>query len=619
MRGGPRFIVIAALLGAPVVGASLAAPTATGGQEPGYQAPANWKQGVEYRIEARLDEAEQTLHARARLRYRNDSPDTLRAFYLQLHLNAFRPNSAWATRDLAFGVTTFQDLDLDEHAFERIRELTVNERVVLLRFPYAPDSTVVGFDLRDPLPPGGSLEIDYTWDARPSSVPQRQGRRGRQYDFAQWYPRVVVYDDEGWRLHPLYRSGEFYGEFATYDVTVELRAEQVIGATGVAVAGDPGWEGAAALGTGPIDLQREWYGSQRGPPCVDRGGGRVCGVPSARRLRAEEALGLLAAEPPAGWKRVRFYAEDVHHFAWSTSPDYTYEQGSHGDVAVRVLYRPGDEESWGGGVAVRRTVTALQWLDSIFGAYPYPQVTNLHRIEAGGTEFPMLVMNGSASQGLILHEVAHIYAHGVLANNEWYEGWLDEGLSSFLTDWWLERNGAEGDIRLGDKLATLQLEILGRTEPVVLAAEDYSSHDVYNRMVYTKASLIFWMLREMIGEQTLTRVFREYYERHRFRHVDSQDFQRVAEEVTGTDLDWFFGPWLHGTGLVDYALEGVSVGTMQAGTSRVTVDVARRGDLVMPVPIRLTGPLGEVKDTVLGGSGARGAGPGRDHPRLERR
>ena len=51
----------------------------------------------------------------------------------------------------------------------------------------------------------------------------------------------------------------------------------------------------------------------------------------------------------------------------------------------------------------------------------------------------------------------------------------------------------------------------------------------------------------------------------------------MAEEVTGTDLDWFFGPWLHGTGLVDYALEGVSVGTMQAGTSRVTVDVARRG------------------------------------------
>jgi len=42
---------------------------------------------------------------------------------------------------------------------------------------------------------------------------------------------------------------------------------------------------------------------------------------------------------------VRWYAEDVHHFAWSVSPDYIYEQGRWEDVTIRVLYRPGDEES----------------------------------------------------------------------------------------------------------------------------------------------------------------------------------------------------------------------------------------------------------------------------------
>ena len=572
------------------------------GQEP-YRAPLNWKQGIEYRIEARLDESSEVLRGRARLRYRNDSPDTLDEFFFHLHLNAFRPNSAWARRDLEFGITTFQDLGPEEHGFERITEITVDGRPVFLRYPYAPDSTVVGFDLPDPLEPGETVTMDYAWDARPSSEPRRQGRRGRQYDFAQWYPRVVVYDDEGWRPHPLYRSGEFYGDFALYDVTLEVREDQVMGATGVPVSGDPGWDAAQALGTGPIDYQREWYGSldPTAQPCIERGEERICGTPPARYLREEESLGHLAGEPTAGWKRVRWFAEDVHHFAWSTSPDYVYEQGRWEDVTIHVLYQPGDEESWGGGVAVRRTAEALQWLDRIFGDYAYPHVTNLHRIEGGGTEFPMVVMNGSASQGLILHEVGHIYAHGILGNNEWLEGWLDEGLSSFQTDWYAEQAGGGAAVWEDAVLTTVLLDLQGVSEPVVLPAERYAEHAVYNQMVYTKGEVVLWMLREMAGEEAFTRILRTYYDRYRFRHVDSGAFQGVAEEVLSTDLDWFFGPWLHGTGVVDYALEDVETVPGPRGGWQTTLQLERVGDRVMPVPLRLRGADGEVRDTVLPG------------------
>lgn len=558
--------------------------------------PGEWQQGVEYRIEARLDEEAETLRGRARLRYRNNSPDTLDSFWFHLYLNAFRPNSAWARADLEAGITTFQDLGPDEHGFERIAEMEVNGRPVTLLYPFAPDSTIVGFRLPQPLAPGGSLEVDYTWDARPSSVPRRQGRRDRQYDFAQWYPRVVVYDDEGWRRHPLYRAGEFYGEFARYDVTTEVRSDQVIGATGVPVAGDPGWADAAAPGTGPIAYDREWYGSLGGPPCIERAGERVCGQFPAVNLNAEESLGLLAGTAPAGgWKRVRWVADDVHHFAWSTSPEYIYEQGAWDDVTIHVLYRPGDEESWGGGVAVRRTAVALQWLDSIFGDYPYPQVTNLHRIEGGGTEFPMLIMDGSASQNLILHEVGHIYAHGILANNEWLEGWLDEGLSSFQTAWFNERAGGGPAVWDGSVEGTVRRDLAGVSEPVVLAGEDYTEFGQYSAAVYTKGSVIFWMLREMAGEEAFTRILRTYYDRYRFRHVDSEAFQGVAEEVLRTDLDWFFAGWLHTTGLVDYAVGDVEVEAAPGGGWTTRFTVTKQGDLRMPADVELRGGGGETE------------------------
>ena len=59
--------------------------------------------------------------------------------------------------------------------------------------------------------------------------------------------------------------------------------------------------------------------------------------------------------------------------------------------------------------------TALRWSatprlrwpgwTSYSGPFAWPQITNVHRIEGGGTEFPMMIMDGSADQGLIVHEL----------------------------------------------------------------------------------------------------------------------------------------------------------------------------------------------------------------------
>lgn len=622
---------IGAAPGASASGPSTPAPSTSG---PSTPAVAPWSQGVHYRIEARLDEETDVLTGRARIRYTNNSPDTLQNFYVHQHLNAFRPNSAWARADLRVGNRTFQDLGPEEHAFERIRRTRVEGTVVNPFYPDAPDSTVAGFRLPDPLAPGETIVVEIDWDARLSTVPRRQGRRGRHFDFAQWYPRVVVYDLEGWRTHPLYRQGEFYGEFGTYDVTLEVAEDQVLGSTGVPLEGDPGWESAAVPGTDSVDHLRGWYGAVGGPPCVEVGDVRTCGIPGPEGAGpgSEEVLGLLeggVGGAGSGAKRVRWYAEGVHHFAWSASPEFIYEEGLFEDVVVRVLYRPGDEESWGRGVAVDRTVQALAWMDTVFGDFAYPQVTNLHRIEPGGTEFPMVIMDGSASLGLIVHEINHQYAHAILGNNEWYEGWLDEGMSSFLEAWFFERRGAGRSVWLGTEAGVVDLELQGKAAPVTQPGEDYAEYGIYSAMIYSKGSLVLRMLRDMAGEERMMELLRTYYERYRLSHVDGDAFQEVAEEVLRRDLDWFFGQWIHATGVVDYSLDEVYV---EAGTGgdpensgaegesvgpgggeavgerpafRTVLEIERRGEMIMPVPVRLVGPLGTVKDTVVDGTSLR--------------
>jgi len=286
----------------------------------------------------------------------------------------------------------------------------------------------------------------------------------------------------------------------------------------------------------------------------------------------------------AGRKCVRFHAEQVHHFAFSLNPQYVYEEGRQGDVLVRVLYLPGDSATWGKGIAVRNTRAALAWLDSLYGKFAWPSLTNVHRIESGGTEFPMMVMDGSAGLGLIVHEVGHNYTMGILANNEWREAFLDEGFTSFQTSWFFETHGGRSQYPAVEA-DVLLLDLDRWSEPVSMASERFRDFFTYNQMVYDKAQLFYEQLRYVVGDDTMRRILRAYYARWKLKHVDEDCFRGVAEEISGRDLKWLFGQWLHGTPLIDYSLKRVKRTRQADGRWLTAVTIERKGDGWMPVEI----------------------------------
>ena len=519
-----------------------------------------WQQQVAYRIDASLDEPRGVLSGREAIVYVNHSPDTLSTFSLHLYLNAFRPGSRWADADSVEGNRRFNDLKDPDFAFNHVSDVRIMGQPVTPTYPFAPDSTIARFDLPRPLAPGDSMTIDMSWDARPSTTPRRQGRRGRRFDFAQWYPKVVVYDRYGWEEHPVYPGGEFYGEFGSFLVSLDVPEDQVVGSTGVPLCGDPGWEKANRDPSHPVEYQRDYYG-----------------------VTAEQ-LGVGCSASAAGRKTIVWYARDVHHFAMSLNPDYRYEGGRFNDVAVHVLYQPGDEKSWGGGVAVKRTETALAWLDQLYGKFAWPQITNVHRIEGGGTEFPMMIHNGSADQGLIVHELGHNYTMGILANNEWREGFLDEGFTSFQSTWFAETMGRSGGYQ-GTESGILGLDLDGMSEPTSLVSEDYRDFVSYNISIYSRGELFFQQLRYIVGDETMRRILRTFYDRWKLRHVDEAAFRAVAEEVSHRDLSTFFGQFLHDVVLYDYGVGRIERDRLPDGQWRTRVEVLRHAPGRIPVEV----------------------------------
>jgi hypothetical protein len=555
-------LVLAVVPALTVQSADTARPVRKGGQP--------WHQDVAYDITARLDEPRGVLEGAQTIRYVNRSPDTLVTFALHLHLNAFRPGSRWSETDTRERRTRFQTLGDPDFAFNHVRNVRVDGEAARVEYPFAPDSTIARIRLPKPLAPGAALTATMDWDARPSTLPRRQGRRGRAFDFAHWYPKVVVYDRFGWNERPLVPAGEFYGEFATYDVTLDLPEDQVIGATGVPLCGDPGWAGANK-GTAPVVLRRDAYDTP------------------ARPLSRRTACPSVAS----GRKSLVWHAEQVHHFAMSLNPEYRYEGGRFGDVQVHVLYQPGDEKTWGGGVAVKRTEIALAWLDGLFGKFAWPQLTNVHRIEGGGTEFPMMIHDGSADQGLIVHEIGHNYVMGHLANNEWREGWLDEGFTSFQTSWFFE-TATQGKARTYPSLEPriLEFDLDGISQPTSLKSDQYRDFATYNTMIYGRGELFFHQLRSIVGDETMRRILRTFFERYKLSHVDEAAFRAVAEEVSRRDLGAFFASFLHTTDPVDYAVGRVRRERTTAGW-RAQVEVKRRGEGVFPVEVLVVGADGD--------------------------
>ncbi|NIQ54242.1 MAG: hypothetical protein GWN71_12930, partial [Gammaproteobacteria bacterium] len=233
------------------------APTAVAGQGTGAE---DFRQRVEYVVEARLDDATHVLTARGELRYTNRAPVGLDTLWFHQYLNAFRPNSAWATRDLESDIRTFQDLGPRDRAYERLTRVLVQGRPAQVVYPFTPDSTVFALPLPEPLEPGATVSVLLDWTARLATVPRRQGREGRHYDWAHWYPRIAVYRPGGWEYRVHVRQGELNGEFGSYVVTLDVPADQVLAATGVPVSGDPGWADVEVHGEGPIDDRRGAYG-----------------------------------------------------------------------------------------------------------------------------------------------------------------------------------------------------------------------------------------------------------------------------------------------------------------------------------------------------------------------
>jgi hypothetical protein len=546
-----------------------------------------WQQEVNYEIDVRLDDEKHELHCSEVIEYINNSPNTLNYVWFHLWPNAYKDGRTALSKqmrqddDLTLFFSKYRDRGwIDSLQFQ------VNGNAARMEVDMKnPDICRVFFD--NPIPPGGKAIISTPFRVViPKGVFSRLGHLDQAYQITQWYPKPAVYDKDGWHQMPYLGQGEFYSEFGTFDVFINLPENYVVGATGDLVDGEK---------------ELEWLN---------------------QKAKETEAIidsvdydDLSFPASSSSTKTLHYHQENVHDFAWFADKRYHVLKGevempvSKRKVTTWAMFTNNEADLWKNSIEYLNDATYFYslWV----GEYPYNHVTAVDGVlsEGGGMEYPNITIIGESGNAIsleevIMHEVGHNWFYGILASNERDHPWMDEGLNSFLELRYMQEKfpGLKlHDLYGGRKLIDFALKWLGgydldhdklnlhaynlqaRTnhdQPIELHSNDYSSIN-YGSIVYAKTAAVFKYLMEYLGEDKMNLVMLEYFEKWKFKHPQPKDFEEVAIEQTGDSLKWFFDGVIRSEDKIDYA-----VGRIQKiGNDTLRVKVRNYGRIPAPFPL----------------------------------
>ena len=554
-----------------------------------------------YTITARLDPASRMLNGEELLTWRNTSANPTSHLRFHLYYNAWRnTRSTWIREEILGGNTDIAERPESDWSWIDVTsvklisatgapvDVTANLRYVAPDDGNGDDRTVAEIPLTGPVAPGQTINVQLTWSARVPRTFARTGVIGNDYFLAQWFPKIGVLQDDGWNCHQFHSGTEFFADFGIYDVRLTVPTGWIVGATGT------------------------------------------------ERSRRDEGNRTTTHN---------YYAEDVHDFAWTTSPAYLerterFEHATLPAVTLRLLLQPehvGQERRHFD--AARAT---LKYYGEWFGAYPYGNLTIVDpawQSGSDGMEYPTLITAGTRwiaprsvaePEDVTVHEAGHQFWYGIVATNEFENAWMDEGFNTFSTARAIEQSfGADhyekryfggfipwafSDLPLsraidGNRLAGYRR--LARTDVPSTPSWRYWP-STGGAITYDKTAVWLHTLERMLGWDTLQKILSTYFARYAFRHPTPADFFAVANEVSGRDLTPFFDQVYRSAAVVDYSVGmltseqitdrgyfgnsgqlAYSADQRQSDQYRTTVVVRRLGDAILPVDVRVVFENGE--------------------------
>lgn len=521
----------------------------------------HWQQQADYQMNVTMNVKNFQYKGVQKVTYINNSPDTLTTVFFHLYFNAFQPNSEMDANlqtlpdpdgRMATNIGTPQrpiyesriaKLNPDEIGYLRVKKLTQDGVPATISH----ESTILKVTLPNPILPHSRTVLGLDFEGQVPVMIRRAGRNspdGVALSMAQWYPKMVAYDHKGWHTTE-YLGREFYGVWGNFDVKITLDKTYLVGASGV--------------------LQNP---NEIGFGYEDKG----VKVPTSK----------------SATKTWHFIAERVHDFTWAADPQYVHDKHQLADgKTIHFIYKK-YKDTW--KQIQEPMLKVFDYYNQLIGKYPWPQYSFIQGGD-GGMEYAMCtLMVGNEKYerlvGTAAHELAHAWFQHLLATDEAAYPWMDEGFTSYI------EYLAEHQILKTKKTANpfdsaykgyFGLVKSGFQEPTITHSDRFATNYAYSVTAYYKGLLFLTQLDYLMGNEALQKTLKRYYNEYAFKNPTPNDFIRIAEKVSGMQLQWFLNEFMETDHTADYAISKV-----EGKGNKTEVTLKRVGRLPLSIDLWVT-------------------------------
>lgn len=533
-----------------------------------------FQNSAHYSIKASFDPVKGILQGTSKIKYVNNSPDSLYFIVIRLYHDIMRKGNIRdeevGAEDIGKGVQ-IHSLVIDNIEYINNPDVFINR-----------SGTNLLAVLPEYLVPNGNVMLSIRWTTQlPGKHLHRFGHYGQDNWFvAYWYPQIAVYDDvDGWDQINYTGTYEFYNDFASFDVEVSVPKGHIVWATG-------DWENPeSVLSERKLEKYNQAQASDQQISIIGR-----------------DDWDNNSVFKKSGKLKYHFLADNVTDFAFAVSGNYLWDAASVITDSVAgartVVHTAYPVDATGFDNLAAYAVRAVKHFSgtSLGIPYPFPKATIFNG--DGGMEFPMMVNQREESlesnNFVAMHELFHAYFPFMTGLNEKKYAWMDEGLTSYLP--------METESFLGGYYFTMPKVnqnynfFAGRYDEAPLMWPSYELRDFsYQHQAYFRSSVALFILEQYLGRAKFRGAIREFALRWSGKHPTGYDFIFTLEDYCHEDLGWLIRPLFFERAWADIAISNARI-----KDNILTVELINQGGFPLPVDIRVIQDDGQVHTEHLG-------------------
>ncbi len=510
-----------------------------------------WQQQIDYRIEVRLDDVHHMLRGFVEITYHNKSPNELNGIYVHLWPNAYASRKTVFNRELLkHGDTKFQYADESDYGYidslsfvmEKYDEQEGKHSLVLT-YPDNDSRDVAYIDLPKPIKSGEVFKIRTGFREKLPYSFSRGGHVNQAYQVTQWYPKIAMYDQNGWHPHYYTEQAEYYDNFGNYDIQITIPSNYIVAATGNLLT----------------EAEKEWLNS----------------------LVGKETTAQQNIASSNSYKTLHYSENNIHDFAWFADKNFIVNKSSvvlpnsKRLVDTWVFYLPEHKTVWHN--AAKMIDSSLYYYSLWIGDYLYSQATAVdgHLSAGSGMEYPNItIISGNyrsekSLESVIVHEVGHNWFQGMLGFDEKDFPWLDEGFNTYYQNRYIALRYPSKPLEEKKKFSFLfnmdetdnyrestLLTFLHRRHDDQAACRpaDEFTHMNYGLIVYMKVPFAIRYLEKYLGTEKFDSTMQQLFKAWALKHPSPADVQSAFRNSVPQDLDWFFNTIICSTEKMDYKI-----------------------------------------------------------------